>query len=399
MTASLLLLGGGMPRSVAGQRAPGGGAQDIPLLHLTELARIGGYDERPAYTFSRVSAASIVGESEIALVDGHSEEVRIFGIDGIHRRTFGGRGEGPGEFQSVRAVSVLPGSRLLVWDQVPGRGSVYHLDGTHVSTSAFARSGIALAWARFVGAFPDGSVVLRHDPSVYMFRNEPAGYRSEPVAFVHYSPQGELLDTLEVVHGPEQYLYHQGKSWGFDERIFEREVRGAVVGGVLVAGSTGAPVLTRTAESGIKLPSLALPLVGHPVTDMEIEAERSRRIREVRQEGSARVGRVIEDLGFALNFTELILDRLERMDAYDGLPPFRTVFAATDGTLWVEDYPSPLARTTSWILIRDRAIVGRVESGKDRKVIAAGHGVVLALTEDGFGVQTAIVLKIDPFDS
>ena len=60
-----------------------------------------------------------------------NSEVRIFGIDGVHRRTFGRDGEGPGEFARLYSVAWL-GDRLLALDSQQGRISEFSAEGEYL---------------------------------------------------------------------------------------------------------------------------------------------------------------------------------------------------------------------------------------------------------------------------
>ncbi len=42
---------------------------------------------------------------EVYVGDAQNAEVRVIGVDGDHRRTFGRHGEGPGEFSDIHSVA------------------------------------------------------------------------------------------------------------------------------------------------------------------------------------------------------------------------------------------------------------------------------------------------------
>lgn len=127
-----------MAMGVAGRAAaqaddpfdPGG----IPRLETSEVVRFGGYDDRPAFTFSSVEAAAVLSGRLVAVVDGQANEVREFDLAGNHVRSFGGRGDGPGEFKFLSAIQPLPGGELAAWDFQTKRVSVFGPDGAHLHT-------------------------------------------------------------------------------------------------------------------------------------------------------------------------------------------------------------------------------------------------------------------------
>ena len=62
--------------------------------------------------FGRIFDVALGPDDAVFVADGMNSEVRVFGIDGVHRRTFGRDGEGPGEFARLYSVAWL-GDRLL----------------------------------------------------------------------------------------------------------------------------------------------------------------------------------------------------------------------------------------------------------------------------------------------
>ena len=57
-----------------------------------------------------------------------NSEIRVFGFDGAHVRTFGRHGEGPGEFRSLYSLAWV-GDRLLTFDPPQGRIGEFSADG------------------------------------------------------------------------------------------------------------------------------------------------------------------------------------------------------------------------------------------------------------------------------
>ena len=92
--------------------------QLVPVASIgpTEIADEAGPDE-----FGGVSAVALGPGGEVFVGDALNREVRVFGLDGEHLRTFGRHGEGPGEFQSIYSLAWV-GDRLLVYD--PGLGRI-----------------------------------------------------------------------------------------------------------------------------------------------------------------------------------------------------------------------------------------------------------------------------------
>lgn len=97
-----------------------------PQWELTRVASIGpktpavGEGEGAPEEFGRVSSAILGPGNEVFIGDRLYDEVRVFGPDGRHLRTFGRDGEGPGEFGDVTSLAWV-GDRMLALDLVLGR--------------------------------------------------------------------------------------------------------------------------------------------------------------------------------------------------------------------------------------------------------------------------------------
>ena len=92
--------------------------------------RIGSADGEDPYLFHRVWDMTALGDGRIAVADAGSEELRVFDSMGVHLATWGGRGEGPGEFRSLWAVARWPGDSVAAWEFHSNRGvSVFDSEG------------------------------------------------------------------------------------------------------------------------------------------------------------------------------------------------------------------------------------------------------------------------------
>jgi hypothetical protein len=65
---------------------------------LRERFRLGSLEGDAPDLFGRISGLALGTRGEVYVLDGQASEVRVFGSDGAHQRTFGRSGEGPGEF-------------------------------------------------------------------------------------------------------------------------------------------------------------------------------------------------------------------------------------------------------------------------------------------------------------
>lgn len=106
---------------------------DPPAWDLAVVASIGPGPElaeaTPGDFGEAVSVAFGPDENTVYVADRQNCEVRVFGIDGTHQRTFGRCGEGPGEFTEALWSIAWVGDKLLAFDFGGGRIGEIAADG------------------------------------------------------------------------------------------------------------------------------------------------------------------------------------------------------------------------------------------------------------------------------
>jgi hypothetical protein len=93
-----------------------------------------------------VSALEVDTTGRIFVLDGQAQEVRVFGREGNHLKTFGRRGQGPGEFRGAAGLNLSPEGNLWVWDPGNARYSEFTPEG-HLLRSVSRRVlGVVFPW-------------------------------------------------------------------------------------------------------------------------------------------------------------------------------------------------------------------------------------------------------------
>lgn len=99
-----------------------------PTILADEELLIGEVEGGGPAQFGRIRTIAVLKDGRIAVADAQAEDVRLFDRDGHHLRTFGGKGEGPGELQGMQGVYLDPEGLLRVPEQENARLSVFDPD-------------------------------------------------------------------------------------------------------------------------------------------------------------------------------------------------------------------------------------------------------------------------------
>ena len=84
---------------------------------ITEHLRIGTAGGDPNYQFGQISGIAELSDGRLAVLDAQAQHLRIFSADGMHLRTIGRAGSGPGEFGlGAGPVLIGPGDSIYVPD-------------------------------------------------------------------------------------------------------------------------------------------------------------------------------------------------------------------------------------------------------------------------------------------
>ena len=117
------------------------------LLEEASIGVAAGADE---YMFGHVSALYLT-EDRVYVVDGQAPAVRAYDYEGEFTLTYGGEGQGPGEYTRPELVAADASGRVFVLDNTLGRINVYAPSGEPIDTwpletrSRYARRMFALA--------------------------------------------------------------------------------------------------------------------------------------------------------------------------------------------------------------------------------------------------------------
>lgn len=90
--------------------------------------------EMSGLPFNRPTRVAIAQSGDIYVSDGYgNNHVHVFSTDGNHKFTFGGTGNGPGEFSTPHAIFIDHAQRVYVCDRMNSRIQLFDLAGTYLT--------------------------------------------------------------------------------------------------------------------------------------------------------------------------------------------------------------------------------------------------------------------------
>lgn len=189
-----------------------------------EEIRIGTLDGEFEYLFARISDLAAGADGTVFVVDFPAGDavVRMFDSEGSFVKYVGRQGRGPGEYDSIGGISIFLDGRLAIWDIGNQRINLYEPDGEYID-SFFASSGLHSSYKTFE-VDHDGNFYVK---TMFFDRDNPQNNTNPPSAWFKYSPEGELVDTVHVPQGEEDFPQHfviftaAGAGYPFNTQMLE----------------------------------------------------------------------------------------------------------------------------------------------------------------------------------
>ncbi len=160
----------------------------------TPRVDIGGVEGDPTQQLFGVGDAHRLPDGRIVVANYGSQELLFYDSDGAHLLTAGGRGGGPGEFQTMGGIEIWRDS-IVVTNRRPPTLAFYDLDGGFVRSHRYESTP--------VGLFADGSVLATQ---TNLFGDPKDGMIRPPSVLLRFSNDGASVDTIGTVTGNEAYM-------------------------------------------------------------------------------------------------------------------------------------------------------------------------------------------------
>ena len=86
------------------------------VFSLEEELSIGEVEGREEYMFSQIGNLAVDDEENIYVLDRKEFHIKVFDKDGEYLRTFGRKGQGPGELNRPSSILITPQNEIMVED-------------------------------------------------------------------------------------------------------------------------------------------------------------------------------------------------------------------------------------------------------------------------------------------
>jgi hypothetical protein len=101
-----------------------------PDLSIREDFAIGGAGASADSSFGKIRTVAVGDDGRVYVLDGQDRRVEVFDSTGRYLKTFGRRGQGPGELSSASSMSIIrKNSEIMVLDTSSRRLSFFDLEG------------------------------------------------------------------------------------------------------------------------------------------------------------------------------------------------------------------------------------------------------------------------------
>lgn len=335
---------------------------------VLEIGRTEGQGGPGPDLFGSVRQAIRLSTGDVAVADGLAAEIRVFDERGDHLLTFGGRGEGPGEFANLWTIAELSGDSIAAVDPLGGRVSLLS------SAGAFARSFLVpripgASAPNVIGWLEDGPLLVQA-----LTRSPSRDTRDQSTHFLYAADRhGEIVATLGEFPGSQ--LGGNGYGLAFGGRaVF------AAGGTVAWYGHSSRFELMGYDATGSLRKVVRMERAPRPVTDADMDKARAELEEGLR------------------GMTGPAVERMLAMEFATTHPVHGELLSDATGHLWVERYRDEFAEDPgpqAWdIFDADGRLAGHLEAPSGLRITDVGARSVLGVHTGPLGVETVRLYRL-----
>lgn len=345
-------------------------AQDsVWTIEPEPTVAIGAGVRGPADQFGLVIAARRLADGSIAVLEGFTQSVRVYDVEGRHLRDIGGPGDGPGELRGAMDLEVV-GDTVVVLEEDGGRTWYAASSGSVLRSEPPSVSGLCAEdyKGRADGLLSDATLMVRCEQG--LFGRVDGEYR-QTVGLLRADgrPAADSLgwfpaDTGRTDAGdvpvPRPYLPRAELLWaGHGDQVF---IATGDIPRIHVIGGAGGARVTWPA-----------PVTGRPTRPEDIEAEVEDGLRMIGNENDRRV----------------VTEWYEGMPRSARTPAMKRLLAPSADELWIETWESGGGGSGAVWVVLDGAggLRARLVAPSGLRVVEVGPDWVLGIWRDEYGIE------------
>ena len=318
--------------------------------------------------------ATKLADGRIVVANSGTAELRVFDGDGAYLDTWGGLGDGPGEFSAYtpETVSRWPGDSIVAGNMLAARVEIFDLQGNPGRTVTLADG-----YHSLLGVMPDGTMLVK--PSTVLTGVFVAGEllfrRDEEFGLLR--PDGALRVSLGSLPGEEWFSSPAGPM--AMPHPFGRSTIATIWADLVVVAPTDRYELRAYRSDG--------PLVRIIRRDHELRSP-------TRAELDSRLADRYADLPEERRMG--LLAETADMPLVDFFPAFDALRSDPLGNLWVREYGLPGQDGSLWTVFdAEGRVQGLVETPPGLDVFEIGEDYILGTMADQFDVERVQVWPLD----
>ena len=336
---------------------------------------IGAVEGEEPYMLAGAIDATKLSDGRIVVANVGTQELRVFDPAGVYLATWGGQGEGPGEFTGLWQIEPWPGDSIVAWS-APRLGiSVFDARGTYARTFRLvhdeATSPMQQFWPQ--STTRDGAILAAHRPEA-----------ADTVVVQLRDGEGEIRSSFGTHPGNEPFIHREGDRSILFWKIFGRQPVWSPWGDLTVVAHTGRYEFTAFRSDGSLSRIVRRDHTLHSPSETDVETfvewqiGRSRRSSESEMAESRR--------------------RYRNVPVAEHFPAFESIMSDTRDHLWVEEYelPGEEAPGTLWTVFdpEGRAL-GFVETPEGLWIHEIGEDYILGTAYDELNLEYVQVWELE----
>jgi hypothetical protein len=338
---------------------------------------IGTVEGDPATMFSVIRSVVRLPDGSIVVLDGGSNQLRLFDASGRFLAKVGREGNGPAEFTFIGKLWRRPGDTLVVTD-LSRRLQYFDHGARYLGAKQLAD----VPGSQVIGQADDGTLLAI---SGGRLGREDAGRVISGVnVLTRYDADGSGGIPLDTLPAQERWGLRSGGQVSFPYLPFSAPTAWVVGGDRFIAGTAGVGELLVWQSDGRLAQRIRWPGARRPVTDDDRARYREAELAAAQDDNERRR-------------TEQFLAEAPWADS---MPAFRSLKLDADGDLWVELYRAPWETERRWqIFAPDGRWLGRLVTPTGLIVMDIGRDYLLGLWRDENDVEYVRMYPLEKGDA